>query len=153
MRGTICCRMNVSRASGAACGSSYGCFCIFMAHIAHLFATSYGWNRFWASVPRGLPVPRLCPNLFLTPVSFDDRFSLTKVSNFLGFSWRFKRGERKDTQGVPKIGGAPKIARAPSVGLHNDFTIVFLFFSRNPIFPSQRYLCRPKNNRESLFPK
>ena len=30
MRGAICCRMNVSRASGVACGSSYGRFCIFI---------------------------------------------------------------------------------------------------------------------------
>ena len=30
MRSAICYKMNVSRASGAACGSSYGRFCIFI---------------------------------------------------------------------------------------------------------------------------
>ena len=33
MRRAICYKMNVSRASGAACGSSYGRFCIFIKNI------------------------------------------------------------------------------------------------------------------------
>ena len=36
MRGTICYKMNVSRASGTPCGSSYGRFCIFQTFCAKI---------------------------------------------------------------------------------------------------------------------
>ena len=46
MRGAICYKMNVSRASGAACGSSYGRFCIFIKNKLKPVC-AYCENRFW----------------------------------------------------------------------------------------------------------
>ena len=63
-----------------------------------------------------------------------------------------KRGTERHTGGT-RPGWRAKNRKGPSQWPHNDFTIVFLFFSRNPIFPSQRYFCRPKNNREIIVPK
>ena len=46
MRGAICYKMNVSRASGTPCGSSYGRFCIFIENKLKPVC-AYRENRFW----------------------------------------------------------------------------------------------------------